>query len=1101
MKYWAFVSYSHQDRKWGDWLHHALETYRVPKNLVGKETNRDHAVPAGLYPVFRDREELPTSAELGEQLREALEQSRYLIVICSPAAAKSRWVNEEVLTFKRDGRSDRILAFIVDGEPNSSEIAGREDEECFPPALRFQIGEDGELTETPVEPIAADAREIGDGRANAKLKLLAGLLGVGFDDLRQREQERKLKRLRAIVAFTSLLLALFVGLGVALYFQRNRALEQEQLARETLSQSDFLQATEKMESGESGLGLAYLARAIRNTQHLPSARRAGFALLHEAWARPAAPIIEEDKIIQSTLSRDGRWIATVTESDRVSVWESQTSAKQYDLESEVVVQALYMSPDSKWLAIRTRSIEEAVDRIKLLELETGQSASPDLLHNRFDVVEFSQDGRFLGALLSDQSSVLWDTENRQFIKFPFESSIQSGLRIRFHPDGSRVATLTEGQMKFWSLPDLNELAQFDSAAWDFRYTADGSEIWAAFDSSLEFYDARTGQEVRDPWRPALPEDAMIWSYAGSTDQQFAYLAGAIGQTKGWVRRIDFSNGKETEIHRDPSAQTMSIELSRNNQFLRLWKSNFKSQLISAREQAKVPYLSIGSYDEGSFSQDGRTTAITHETGKTQLWTQSLGCALPGRVGPINGTISAAAFSDDGETLITGDWGTEVNVRSLKSGNLLYDPLPHPYSVYAVEISPNSETLLTVCSPGNEEPTGEVRLWNLGTGNPVTDPLKHEWKVERGIYSKDGGIFVTATGKNVLDTSEGYFQVWSKNGKPITTPIRLTSSIHTFSISPDGKNLVIGESSGGVAVYDTKTGSLSRRLLEADPEDSDLHPQIVEFHPSGESILGSPRWNDQGFVWDAATGNIEFVIQERTGITSAKYSPDGKWIAVAYGTPGFGSAYVRLLDAKTGKSVASRIPENTDLRIKDLQFTPDSSMLMTWSEEGTLQFWSTTSGSPLAPEIQFRANDLSEFPIRFNRHATRMIVPQNDGIELWSLAPNGPPPAWLPDLLEATGGNRLDESGVPIEVEKRYAQLRRLSAQLATEQLDDPWVKLGKWFLDDGPARTLSPDSTTTVREFIVNKVDQLNSEEDEARRAAIEQRIFLVDPAWIPPSR
>jgi len=116
MKYWAFLSYSHADKKWGDWLHKALETYRVPRRLVGKES-REGKIPRRLFPIFRDREELPVSADLGANITEALRQSRYLIVICSPQAAKSVWVNEEVIRFKKLRRENLILGLIIAGEP------------------------------------------------------------------------------------------------------------------------------------------------------------------------------------------------------------------------------------------------------------------------------------------------------------------------------------------------------------------------------------------------------------------------------------------------------------------------------------------------------------------------------------------------------------------------------------------------------------------------------------------------------------------------------------------------------------------------------------------------------------------------------------------------------------------------------------------------------------------------------------------------------------------------------------------------------------------------------------------------------------------------
>ena len=113
-RYRAFISYSHQDQAWAQWLHKALETYRVPRRLVG-QTTAAGVIPARLTPVLRDRDELPSAIDLNRKVEEALGQSANLIVICSPRAAASRWVNEEVLAFKRLGRANRIFCLIVDG--------------------------------------------------------------------------------------------------------------------------------------------------------------------------------------------------------------------------------------------------------------------------------------------------------------------------------------------------------------------------------------------------------------------------------------------------------------------------------------------------------------------------------------------------------------------------------------------------------------------------------------------------------------------------------------------------------------------------------------------------------------------------------------------------------------------------------------------------------------------------------------------------------------------------------------------------------------------------------------------------------------------------
>jgi tetratricopeptide (TPR) repeat protein len=227
-KYWAFLSYSHSDALWAGWLHRALESYRPPRRLVGRDTERG-PVPRRLAPVFRDREELATATDLGTVLNAALEQSAAQIVICSPRAARSRWVNEEILAFKRLGRSNRIFCLIVDGEPNASDVPDQKERECFPPALRFQLAPDGTLSSTRTEPIAADARPGKDGRTNAKLKLIAGVLGVGFDELKQREQQRRHRQM--LVITSSALAGMVLTSGLATIALIARATAQRETLR------------------------------------------------------------------------------------------------------------------------------------------------------------------------------------------------------------------------------------------------------------------------------------------------------------------------------------------------------------------------------------------------------------------------------------------------------------------------------------------------------------------------------------------------------------------------------------------------------------------------------------------------------------------------------------------------------------------------------------------------------------------------------------------------------------------------------------------------------------------------------------------------------
>ena len=228
-RYMAFLSYSHDDDKDAAWFHENLEEFRVPKRLIGQLTDMG-PVPKRLSPIFRDRHELAAAADLGEEIEEAIAGSRFLIVLCSPSAAQSHWINEEIKCFKRLHREDRVLAVILDGEPFASDEPGREHEECFPPALRFHCDRKGRLTAQRAEPLAADLRESGDGRRMGLLKTVAGMLGVGLDDLVQREGQRRQRRMQ-IIAAASLVGMLFTsGMSLVAIQSRDAARDQRREA-------------------------------------------------------------------------------------------------------------------------------------------------------------------------------------------------------------------------------------------------------------------------------------------------------------------------------------------------------------------------------------------------------------------------------------------------------------------------------------------------------------------------------------------------------------------------------------------------------------------------------------------------------------------------------------------------------------------------------------------------------------------------------------------------------------------------------------------------------------------------------------------------------
>ena len=140
-KYRAFITYAHKDEERARWLRKRLESFRVPKHLVGKEGDFGE-VPTRLYPIFRDRDELAGAAQLGPLIEQALTDSSHLIVLCSPHAVRSRWVNEEIRMFKSMGKSNRVLCLVLSGDPMVEDMKGDGGNECIPMAARREVDAD-----------------------------------------------------------------------------------------------------------------------------------------------------------------------------------------------------------------------------------------------------------------------------------------------------------------------------------------------------------------------------------------------------------------------------------------------------------------------------------------------------------------------------------------------------------------------------------------------------------------------------------------------------------------------------------------------------------------------------------------------------------------------------------------------------------------------------------------------------------------------------------------------------------------------------------------------------------------------------------------------
>ena len=249
--YDAFICYKHGqiDSAAALILQRQLEQFRAPRGISGSRKP--------FRRVFVDEGELSSCADFGLQIREALKNSGWLIVVCSPDTPLSPWVQLEIDTFLQYHDRSRILAVLTGGDEKNA----------FPPALRADAAGNGEI-------LAADARGDSLGevakklRGDALLKLAAPMLGTTFDTLKQRQKVYLLQRAAAV---TAVFLALAVAFAVyalnraAVIADQARQIEEE-YRNSLLNESRFLaEQAEKRLAEQDPLGAMELA-----LQALPS---------------------------------------------------------------------------------------------------------------------------------------------------------------------------------------------------------------------------------------------------------------------------------------------------------------------------------------------------------------------------------------------------------------------------------------------------------------------------------------------------------------------------------------------------------------------------------------------------------------------------------------------------------------------------------------------------------------------------------------------------------------------------------------------------------------------------------------------------------------
>lgn len=952
-KYWAFISYSHADQNWADWLHKSLETYGVPKVLVGR-TSKVGVVPKRAYPIFRDRDELPSSADLGEKLTQALMQSRYLIVICSPRAVASRWVNEEIKSFKSIGREDRVLCLIVDGEPYASEHPELGLEECFPEPVRYKVDANKRITEERTEPIAADARRGKDGRENAKLKLLAGMFGVNFSDLKQRDAERRHRRMQLALVVVMLVMCGFLvlagqailakkeaeGARASAERQREEALNQKAKADKARAAAEEAKkiADDAKTKAEDALAseaeqkrVAQLAReeAVKSADEAKrQAAAAEKARNEEAVQREAADKAKADALEAARVAERAKEAAEQSERK-----VSRALSVSYFVEAGRLIgdnrQPQGMAYLSRSLKLDSENASAQARVMSLLGSRNWPLPRYEALHTDAPVVmtRFSPDAKLLLVVSGNQAQIFDASNPKESKTLTHPKAIRSA---QFSPDSSLVVTTSDdGTAQLWkTATGQKQGAPLKHGDWVYSasFSADGKAlITASHDKSARVWNVATGQPITEPLK-----------------------------TSGSVRWATISaDGKLALTTSDSTAQVWDAE---------------KGQPIG-------PALAHdGGVYYASFSPDAKFVATASGDKTAKIWGMGGTNAAP-QVLKHDDWVNQVKFTPDGRFAVTCSSDGTAKVWEVPTGKQIGQTIRHAAAINMISISPNVRMLATASADRT------ARLWDLKTGAPLSEPMELGGEVKWVSFSPDG-LWVTVGGADAA--GKGITRVWTAverrplslalnhdtpilqamfnragdrvltvaddrtvrvwdvaTGQLVGNPMKHDYRITTAIFSPDGK-FVATASDRYARVWDAETG-----VSVGQPMAHDRQVNTVSFRKDGQVLLTA---SDDGTarLWNAADGKqVGASMQHDRAVRMASFSSDGKKVLTASA-----DKTAKLWDGSTGKFLGTTLTHKGELR--SAVFSPDGRMVATASDDRTARVWLTDSGEALTPELRHDA---------------------------------------------------------------------------------------------------------------------------------------------------
>ena len=497
-QYKAFISYRHTepDASIAKKLHTMIENYAIPGNIQKTLGIRK------MGRVFRDQEELPLSQDLGADIHKALENSEWLIAICSPRYLESKWCNAELDYFISIGKGDHILAILVDGSPADS----------FPQQLRYQ---EYNGTKVELEPLAADVRAADLAGSLKKLKteklrLLAPMLNVNFDDLRQRARKRKARITAAVLGAAFSLLAGFLVYAVIkngqITRERNTAVDNQM--KLLIEQANISSAEGNKMFAMTKLLDAEQLRATVGEGNDPAYKAAlEYALYNKDFAEVLRMDNDNRQFDSLVFSHNDKYLLGITNLNSACLMDAVTGKILYTVSRSDIgmLDSIGFTKDDKYFYM----VDSWYNFVSVYNTETGElyrqyDASDGMAWNIGDTVFPMNDHKIL--IMKEKVLVLWDYETGEEKEIlpcgdlPFESYTRPVI-VDLSPDEQSVVIGSHGYeagMKILRLDGSAEIPlEYDHSRGypQVQYSGDGNFIASRSGNRYYVFDAKTGKNL------------------------------------------------------------------------------------------------------------------------------------------------------------------------------------------------------------------------------------------------------------------------------------------------------------------------------------------------------------------------------------------------------------------------------------------------------------------------------------------------------------------------------------------------------------------------------------------------------------------------------